>query len=101
MMIVDNDIVIVSDGKPFVTVDADSEGQIRTVGPYIVQQRLGTGGFSKVYVGSNSITNQKVALKFISKSDIHNITDAERTASEYRVLSSLNHPNIIKLVSVS
>jgi serine/threonine protein kinase len=101
MMIEDDDILIISDGKPFNPVNEDADGHIITVGPYTVGELLGSGGFSEVHAGTNTISNQKVALKFVLKSGIQSVVEAERAASEYRVLSSLNHRNIIKLHSVS
>jgi serine/threonine protein kinase len=104
MMIRDHDLLIISDGKPFnpgKTPNEGAEDQVKTVGPYLVGNCLGSGGFSDVHVGSNTITGQKVALKFVNKSQIHSFFEAERAALEYQVLSSLNHRNIIKLLSVS
>jgi serine/threonine protein kinase len=101
MMIEDEDILIISDGKPFNPVNEDAEGHVKMVGPYMVGELLGSGGFSEVHAGTNTISNQKVALKFVHKSGIQNLVEAERAASEYRVLSSLSHRNVIKLHSVS
>ena len=101
-MILDNEIVIISDEKAFVLFDKnDGEDSTKMVGPYAVGDLLGKGGFGEVYIGTNTISGQKVALKFINKRDIQTLLEAERAALEYQVLSSLNHRNIIKLHSVS
>jgi serine/threonine protein kinase len=101
MMILDDDIIIISDGKPLITNQNDEAGSEGAIGSYTIGQALGSGGFGEVCVGVNQITGERVALKFIEKSSIQSFMDAERAALEHRVLSSLNHRNIIKLISVS
>jgi serine/threonine protein kinase len=100
MMILDDDIIIISDGKPLITNENDEGSDDKTIGSYSIGEALGSGGFGEVCVGVNRITGERVALKFIEKSSIQSFMDAERTALEHRVLSSLNHRNIIKLISV-
>ena len=77
-------------GKPAGTV----------VGPYIVGEILGRGGFGEVRVGTNQLTGEKVALKFIRKSDIQSMGAVERAANEIKCQSILRHTNIIKLEMV-
>jgi Protein kinase domain len=101
MMLLDDDIIIISDGKPLITNENDEGSGDKTIGSYSMGEALGSGGFGEVCVGVNRITGERVALKFIEKSSIQSFMDAERTALEHRVLSSLNHRSIIKLISVS
>jgi 5'-AMP-activated protein kinase, catalytic alpha subunit len=100
MMILDDDIIIISDGKPLITNQNEEEGSEKAIGSYSVGEVLGAGGFGDVRVGVNQITGERVALKFIEKSSIQSFMDAERAALEHRVLSSLSHRSIIKLISV-
>jgi serine/threonine protein kinase len=102
MMIQDDDIIIISDGKPLIANQENQNGVgEEAIGPYTIGQVLGSGAFGEVFVGVNQITGERVALKFIEKSSIQSFMDAERAALEHRVLSSLDHRNIIKLMSVS
>jgi serine/threonine protein kinase len=63
---------------------------------YHVQQVLGKGAFGEVKLVLDSVTQQKRALKCISKAGFENLSEAS-ISREIDVLSHLNHPNIIKL----
>ncbi|CAA20833.1 serine/threonine protein kinase AMPK catalytic (alpha) subunit Ssp2 [Schizosaccharomyces pombe] len=72
----------------------------RHIGPYIIRETLGEGSFGKVKLATHYKTQQKVALKFISrqllkKSDMH-----MRVEREISYLKLLRHPHIIKLYDV-
>jgi serine/threonine protein kinase len=67
------------------------------IGNYKVSTFLGRGGFGVVRVGKHHLTDEKVALKFINKSDILSIAAAERTMTEIQCLTALKHNNIICL----
>ena len=69
------------------------------VGHYLVGRLLGRGGFGEVRLGTHQLTNQTVALKFAVKADITSLADADRLTKEFQVLASLNHRNIIKILS--
>jgi serine/threonine protein kinase len=100
MMIQDDDIIIISDGKPLIANQEDQNGGETAIGPYTIGHVLGSGAFGEVFVGINQISGERVALKFIEKSSIQSFMDAEKAALEHRILSSLDHRNIIKLISV-
>jgi hypothetical protein len=74
---------------------------ITTVGPYNVGDVLGRGGFGVVREGTNQVTGEKVALKFIKKSEIQSMGAVEKAAVEIKCQSILRHQNIIKLEMVS
>ena len=42
----------------------------KTLGDYIIKQTIGKGTFSKVKLGINKTTNQKVAIKILEKCKI-------------------------------
>ena len=73
-------------------------GSMTSLGPFLIGDMLGKGGFGEVRVGTNQLNGEKVALKFLRKSEIMNLVAAERTATEIQVLSTLKHPHIIQLV---
>jgi serine/threonine protein kinase len=51
------------------------------------------GGLGEVRVGTQQVTRDKVALKFLRKSEIMSIGAAERTATEIQCLTILKHQN--------
>ena len=56
---------------------------------------LGAGNFGKVFLAHNAANPDfKVAIKTIAKSKIEN--DIESIKQEIKILSRLDHPNIIK-----
>ena len=107
MMIEDNDILFLSAGNNFieptnVSIDNTDMGSDRDkvpsiVGGYKVGKVLGKGGFGVVRVGEHHLTGEKVALKFLRKSDIMSIGAAERTTTEIQCLTTLKHQHIIRL----
>jgi calcium-dependent protein kinase len=61
---------------------------------YQIGKRLGGGGFGEVRYCRHKKTKEKRAVKFIQKSKL---LDSDSFFNEVSVLSSLDHPNIIKL----
>lgn len=70
------------------------------VGPYDVGDLLGKGGFGEVREGTNQLSGEKVALKFLRRSEIQSMGAVNRTANEINCLATLKHRNIIKLYMV-
>lgn len=114
MMIEDDDMLFLSSGEEFIppfdqSVDVDDgdsqkiEGEKipHSIGGYKTGDLLGRGGFGEVRVGEHHITNEKVALKFLRKSEIHSLNAAERTNLEIQCLMALKHNNIIRLQQVT
>ena len=116
MMVVDDDRMFFSQGEPFLNPKLHRESDdgslaipthtqhvettITEVGPYTIADYLGRGGFGEVRIGLNQLSGEKVALKFLRKADICTVRHAERTGTEVQCLSTLNHPNIIRLFEV-
>ncbi len=60
---------------------------------YILGEKLGEGGFGKVYRGIHCFTREEVAIKSIELSD----RSAELAFKELRTLTNLTHPHIIRM----
>eukprot|EP01031_Cornospumella_fuschlensis_P027784 gene27784-33558_t len=109
MLIEDDDMLFLSMNDDFiapadmVAEESDSNApayRIPTIiGGYRVSDLLGRGGFGEVRVGEHSLTGEKVALKFLRKSEISSLGAAERTNTEIQCLMTLKHSNIIRLMS--
>ncbi|KDO33668.1 CAMK/CAMKL protein kinase [Saprolegnia parasitica CBS 223.65] len=108
MCIEEGDMLFFSTGAPFQipgqteaeASSVDNIGSGGVVGGYRVTTLLGRGGFGEVRLGVHQLTNEKVALKFILKSEMGSLGDVERTTTEIQCLTALNHPSIIKLIRV-
>jgi serine/threonine protein kinase len=58
---------------------------------------IGRGGFGEVREGTNHLSGETVALKFLKRSEIQSMGAVERTANEIQCLATLKHKNIICL----
>lgn len=67
------------------------------LGDYILGHKLGSGQFSKVREGIKS--GNKYAVKYIKKTEDNLLSKAclDLVLNEVKVMSDLNHPNIVKL----
>ena len=68
-------------------------GQI--VGKYKVLSTIGSGGFGTVYLAEDTWIDKKVALKVPHKQSV----DFGELLKEPRLLATLNHPNIVAIVT--
>ena len=70
------------------------------VGDYLIKNIIGEGTFSKVKLGINIFTGQKVAIKILDKLKLIAEEGIERVLKEIEISSNLNHPNIIKIYKI-
>src|SRR3954469_19443656 len=68
-------------------------GQI--IGKYKILQTIGSGGFGTVYLAEDTWIDKKVALKVPHKQGV----DFGELLREPRLLASLNHPNIVTVLT--
>jgi predicted ATPase/DNA-binding CsgD family transcriptional regulator len=73
---------------------ADRSGQ--QLGNYRLLRLLGQGGFAEVYLGQHTYLNRLAALKVLQL--VLNDEDIERFVKEARILASLNHPHIVRVL---
>lgn len=72
----------------------------RTVGKYLIEQKLGAGGWSLVYAGSHKILDMPVAIKMMKHNLAMDAEFLENFRREARIIASLNHPNIIQIYDI-
>ncbi|TVS17859.1 MAG: serine/threonine protein kinase [Planctomycetaceae bacterium] len=70
----------------------------RTLGPYIIDRRLGHGGMGTVYAGVHDQTGQWAAIKVLAENLSADPRFRERFQGEVETLKMLNHANIVKLM---
>ena len=64
---------------------------------YQIKETIGTGTFSKVKLGINKSTGEKVAIKILDKRKIKTSSDRIRVQRELTILKKINHINIVKI----
>lgn len=69
----------------------------RVLGPYKIERLLGSGGMGEVYQAVDSRLDRKVAIKVISGTFASDPERLQRFEQEAKILSALNHPNIITI----
>ena len=70
------------------------------IGDYIVKHTIGKGTFSRVKLGINKFSGEKVAIKILDKSKIIEKEDLERIIREMRMLSELDNEHVIKVYQI-
>ena len=70
------------------------------IGDYIVKHTIGKGTFSRVKLGINKYSGEKVAIKILDKLKIVEKEDLERIIREMRMLSELDNEHVIKVYQI-
>ncbi len=69
------------------------------IGSYIITERIGEGGFGRVYLATRSAGfRQQVAIKILRDDWADSEIITQRFAAERQILSDLNHENIARLL---
>jgi len=71
---------------------------IRTINDryYVINTKIGSGSYSKVYLATDYQTQETVAIKIITTAKL-SAPLIQRLSKEIEILQSMNHPNIITL----
>jgi eukaryotic-like serine/threonine-protein kinase len=69
----------------------------RTLGPYVIDRRLGHGGMGTVYAGFHEQTGHWAAIKVLAENLSADPRFRERFQGEVETLKLLDHANIVKL----
>jgi serine/threonine protein kinase len=70
------------------------------LGPYEIQSPLGAGGMGEVYRARDTRLDRTVAVKVLPEALAADSDHLHRFEHEARVLSSLNHPNLLAIYDV-
>jgi eukaryotic-like serine/threonine-protein kinase len=72
----------------------------RTIGKYLLEKVIGSGGLSVVYKGSHASLDMPVAVKMLKHEVAINGSFIESFRSEGKTIAQLNHENIVKVYDV-
>jgi Protein kinase domain len=67
------------------------------IGNYVLRELIGEGGMGEVYLAEHPRIGRKVAIKVLGEQIAGQPQVAQRFESEARVISRLDHPNIVNL----
>jgi serine/threonine protein kinase len=109
MMIQNNDVIYVSDGGTFKiptvvrnvnSADIESTSSYpSSIGGYLVGKFIGKGAFGEVFSAEHQVNREKVALKFLKKTEILRDLDSLRQVyKEIQCMQAMHHQSIIGLV---
>ena len=69
----------------------------KTVGPYRILEKLGSGGVGTVYKAIDRRSEHSVALKLLSTGTPLDVRVVRRLTREYEALQGLAHPNVVRV----
>lgn len=61
--------------------------------------KLGQGSYAVVKLATEKATGEKYAIKTYDKYKLYDIQKKKNVTREISILKTLNHPNIVKLIS--
>ena len=67
------------------------------IGPYEIQEKIGSGGMGSVYLGKHRESGQQVAVKILPASLAHEEGFVERFAREIDSMKRLSNPHVVQL----
>lgn len=70
------------------------------LGKYALQNHIGTGGMSTVYLSEHPIMRRPVAIKVLPKSRVSKSSYLERFELEARAVATMDHPNIVRAYDI-
>lgn len=77
-----------------------ADGELRQLGGFRILRRLGEGGMGSVFLGYNEAENTSVALKVLPEHLATNQVALDRFYREAKSGALLNHPNIVRNLTV-
>ena len=91
---------MLSFGKTWKSKSIEQLKQGAKLEDYKLEETIGSGTYGKVKLATHLQTNEKVAIKIINKKRLINKGDNERISNEIKILTTLDHPNILKAFEV-
>jgi len=70
----------------------------KTIGKYTLTRLIGQGGMASVYEAKHDMLGTRVAIKILNPILSSNLQVKERFINEAKIMASLEHPNITKVI---
>lgn len=96
-----NDNRIQIETTSFVTISVN--GQVKTLGNYVLGEKLGIGSYGVVYMANHPSHNNKFAIKCVNKQKVTmsgHRKSLEHLITEIEVMSTIKSDNIIRLYDI-
>jgi Flp pilus assembly protein TadD/tRNA A-37 threonylcarbamoyl transferase component Bud32 len=77
-----------------------SRARTSTIGPYRLEERLGTGGMGEVWRAWDGRLDRSVAVKLIRPESAEDHTARERFRREARAAAALTHPSVVRIYDI-
>jgi hypothetical protein len=90
----------VADAATGASVAASEFARGSRIGRYEILSLLGIGGMGEVYLAHDARLNRNIALKLLPAAFTREQERVDRFAREARLISALNHPNIITIYDI-
>ncbi|WAS98323.1 serine/threonine-protein kinase [Nannocystis punicea] len=71
-----------------------------SIGPFIVERKLGEGAMGVVFAGYDRKLERKVALKLVRRQLLNNPAVRERMTREAQAMARLSNPNVVQVYQV-
>lgn len=91
------DPLAVAPGERLRAIESAGDVQLRQIGDFTLIRPVGQGGMATVWLAERSGFEQRVALKLLHRTILSEL-DRKLFERERRVLASLEHPNIARLI---
>jgi tRNA A-37 threonylcarbamoyl transferase component Bud32 len=85
--------------EPLPPVDASTDDTLKAWGRYVLEEKVGRGGFGSVYRAWDPVLEMAVALKILHQRYSDDRLK-ERLLHEGRALAQLRHPNVVRVLNV-
>jgi tRNA A-37 threonylcarbamoyl transferase component Bud32 len=85
--------------EPLPHVEASADDTLKAWGRYVLEERVGRGGFGSVYRAWDPVLEMAVALKILHQRYSDDRLK-ERLLHEGRALAQLRHPNVVRVLNV-
>lgn len=79
--------------------DSGASNETKFLSKYVVGKKLGEGGYASVYLCIRQSDGRQFAVKTGRRADMKK-EDVNNFIVEFRMMSSLDHPNIIKVIEL-